>query len=371
MTRRTLLRLALAVTIAAVPAATARAESIEEMRAIAEATRAALDKIRPCLVTIETFGGTPVVKGVPLIKGKDGEAAPAPLVRPGASPGPGPGTGLVIDAGGWIVASAFQFKDEPTSIVVTIEDGTSRSAKLVGQDLSRGVALLSVDFGDRELPVPEFRASDSVRVGEWALSIGRALAGENPMVQIGIISAKDRISGRALQTDALTSPVNFGGPLIDLEGRVYGVIVPLSPHGLEAAVRSYDSGIGFAVPLDLLAGVMPRLRAGETLRPAFLGVSLDQASTGTGARILGVLADTPAARAGLQPDDVIIRLGVTEIDGAFSLQHAIARHVAGDRVTLRYRRGTDEHDVEVELAVPPPPRPPQGGRPAGDDDDDE
>ncbi len=105
------------------------------------------------------------------------------------------------------------------------------------------------------LPVPEAFPKDQIRVGHWALAVGRTLSPEitdPPSVSVGIISALDRVWGKALQTDAKVSPVNYGGPLVAMDGRVQGILVPASPQseGATAGVEWYDSGIGFAIPMD-------------------------------------------------------------------------------------------------------------------------
>src|SRR5690606_17319965 len=104
-----------------------------------------------------------------------------------------------------------------------------------------------------------------VRIGLWSLALGRALdpdIADTPSISIGIISAIGRIWGKAIQTDAKVSPTNYGGPLLSIDGRVFGVLVPASPQGdgETAGVEWYDSGIGFAVPLEDIFAVLPRLK---------------------------------------------------------------------------------------------------------------
>ena len=108
-------------------------------------------------------------------------------------------------------------------------------------------ALVKIDATD--LPVPEFVHPANVKIGQWACALGRTFATEEPTVHIGIVSAQRRVFGRALQIDAYTSPANYGGPVVDVHGRVLGMAVPLSPAGRNAGVEWYDSGIGFAVTI--------------------------------------------------------------------------------------------------------------------------
>src|SRR5439155_23501610 len=106
-----------------------------------------------------------------------------------------------------------------------------------------------------------------IHVGQWAIAVGRTYEGDRPNLSLGIVSAVGRIWGKAIQTDAKISPSNYGGPLVDISGRVTGVLVPLVPEGNNeiAGVEWYDSGIGFAVPLAHIMNVLPRLKEGHDL----------------------------------------------------------------------------------------------------------
>src|SRR5262249_50853475 len=127
--------------------------------------------------------------------------------------------------------------------------------------------------------VPAATPKDEIKVGHTSLAVGRTLNSaidEVPSVSEGIISAKDRIWGKALQTDAKVSPINYGGPLIDLTGRIQGILVPSSPRaeGETAGLEWYDSGIGFAIPLEDINRVLPRLKQGKDLKPGVIGVNM-------------------------------------------------------------------------------------------------
>src|SRR5204862_4223199 len=116
-------------------------------------------------------------------------------------------------------------------------------AKLLGRDETRRLCLLKVD-GVSDLAAPEFVPRSEVKVGQWAIAVGVGFGAKEPALSAGIISATSRISGKAVQTDANTSPANYGGPLIDLDGRVLGICVPLSADTKNAAAGAewYDSG---------------------------------------------------------------------------------------------------------------------------------
>ena len=171
---------------------------------------------------------------------------------------------------GYIVSSAFNFVQKPDSILVTLADGTRPPAKLVATDHSRMLVLLKVK-SETALPVPEAVPANEMRVGQWAIAVGRTFEADKPNVSVGIVSALDRVWGRAIQTDAKISPNNYGGPLVDISGRVLGVLVPLSPDATSevAGVEWYDSGIGFAVPLDHVLKVLPKWSTAKICTPAF------------------------------------------------------------------------------------------------------
>ena len=107
------------------------------------------------------------------------------------------------------------------------------------------------------------------------IAIGRSFDASQPNLSVGVVSALNRIWGKAVQTDAKISSANYGGALVDVRGRVLGVLVPLSPNAREeiAGADWYDSGIGFAVPLDHILSVLPRLKSGENLKSGLLGIS--------------------------------------------------------------------------------------------------
>ncbi len=129
------------------------------------------------------------------------------------------------------------------------------------------------------LPTPTPAPKAQLQIGQTALAVGRTLPDtieESPSVSVGIISALGRIWGKAIQTDAKVSPANYGGPLIDLLGRVDGVIVPASPYaeGQTAGFEMYDSGLGFAISLEDINAILPRLKSGTRPKRGILGVTI-------------------------------------------------------------------------------------------------
>src|SRR5690606_9400360 len=190
-----------------------------------------------------------------------------------------------------------------------------RSAKVIAKDHSRMLVLLKVNT-ESQLPTPAPVPAKEMRVGQWSIALGRTFAGDMPNVSVGIVSALDRIFGRALQTDAKISPNNYGGPLIDLRGRVYGVLVPMSPQASSelAGIEWYDGGIGFAVPLENILDQLPKLKAGEDLHRGLLGITMKPGDPYVQPAVISsARAKSPAREAGFQPGDKIIEVAGRKI----------------------------------------------------------
>jgi serine protease Do len=305
----------------------------ESLRAREErAMKAALARVAPSVVRIETVGGLERV-GQMLI-------------------GTGPTTGLVVSSDGFIISSAFNFVQKPASILVTLPDGARRAARLVATDHSRMLVLLKIEV-DAELTPPEAAPKDEMRVGQWALAVGRAFEAGEPNLSVGILSALDRIWGKAIQTDAKISPNNYGGPLVDIRGRVLGVLVPMSPQGAGdvAGVEWYDSGIGFAIPLEDVMRVLDKLKQGQDLRAGLLGVNLQGADIYSQPAIVAAARATgPAYKAGFRAGDKIVEAAGVPIRRPAELKHALGPYYAGETVRLVAERGDARLDREVELA---------------------
>jgi S1-C subfamily serine protease len=264
----------------------------------------------------------------------------------------GASTGLVVSADGWILAARFALSFDPTTILVTLPDGRTFTAERHGEDTSRGLVLLKIDATD--LVVPDFAAPESVRVGQWAFVLGRTFAPRGrPSVHTGIVSATRRLFGRAIQIDAWTSPANYGGAVIDTRGRVLGLAVPLSPSGRDAGADWYDSGIGFAVTLGDLGGVLERMRAGDVLHRAWFGVLLAPEYLGPGAVITDVSVDSPASSLSLLRGDRLVEFAGERVRNAFHAQILIGRHLAGDVIEVAWEREGARQEATVRLGAVP------------------
>ncbi len=301
------------------------------------AIKGAVREAAPSVVQINTLGGTDIV-----VAGPRGTQIRKAM---------GPTTGVILSADGYVISSAFNFINQPKTILVAVPGHPKPfPAKVVATDSSRMLTLLKIEATG--LPVPRTAPKKELTVGQWSIALGRTLdphADAVPSMSVGIISAVDRIWGKAIQTDAKVSPVNYGGPAIDIRGRVQGILVPASPQGADstAGIEWYDSGIGFAVPLEDVLAVLPRLKKGENLKRGLLGVRLKDADIYGAAPVVGMVTpDSAAAKAGIQPGDLI-----TEIDGKpvarmAQILHLIGPKYEGDTVSVKVKRG------DKEIALP-------------------
>lgn len=323
----------------------ATAQPTESERDILEleeqAFESAVLRAATAVVRIETFGGLEKVGNVTISEG--------------------PTTGVIVSADGYIVSSSFNFIQKPASILVTLPSGKRVSAEIANRDESRHLVLLKV-VSDEPLPVPTPVPRDEVQVGQWSLALGRTLSRDTPNLSVGVISATHRIWGKAVQTDAKISPHNYGGALVDVEGRVIGVLVPMSPQGNSemAGAEWYDSGIGFAVPLEDILTRLDRLKTGEPLKPGVLGVAFKGRDMYKDpAEVTLVRINSPAEAAGFQPGDFIIQCNGRPVQRQAQLRHALGPLYAGDEVSMRVKRGDEELDLTATLTdvIPPYVRP--------------
>jgi serine protease Do len=315
----------------------AHAQTNELMHIEQEVVRAAVANVAGSVVQIETLGGLEKVSGVLI--------------------GTGPTSGLIVSEDGYIISSAFNFIQQPSSILVTLPNGQRRPAAIVARDRSRMLVLLKVQ-ADEPLPVPTATPRSEIQVGQTVVALGKTLDATRVNLSVGILSANNRIWGRAVQTDANVSPSNYGGPLIDLYGRVIGVLVPLSPESEEevAGAEWYDSGIGFAVPLEDVNRQLERLKSGRDLRPGKLGIvfaNADRLDPET--KIAVVKLNSPAAQAGLQPGDRILMINGQNVATHWQVRHQLGPLYAGDPVELTVARNDASLEVQTTLTDTIPP----------------
>jgi S1-C subfamily serine protease len=326
--------------------------------------RRAVAQVAASVVTIETVGGIspqgPSNAGRATTRPEPGRGAPRPGREPRRAPPPnagaafqvaeGPTTGLVFSADGLILTSSFNFARDPAVITVKLADGTRRSAKLLARDEIRRLAILKIDAAG--LSVPTWADEKQVRVGQWTVALGRGFGGAGVSVSVGMISGLERMAGNAIQTDAKLSPANYGGPLIDLEGRVIGLIVPMSyTPGDLAGAELYDSGIGFAVPAWQAEPAGMALAKGTSIRRGLLGIRVDMSGQ-KALRLVSVADPSLAKTAGLTAGDELVAIDDRPLNGWADLQHRLAFRAEGEAVALTIRRAGQSIQTDAVLAPP-------------------
>ncbi|HTS94964.1 MAG TPA: Do family serine endopeptidase [Stellaceae bacterium] len=277
--------------------------------------------------------------------------------RRGAAPEHALGSGFIIDPAGYIVTNNHVVEGAK-NVTVTLDDGSSYSATVVGRDAKTDLAVLKVD-AKKPLPYVAFGDSDKSRVGDWVVAIGNPF-GLGGTVTAGIVSGHDRDINNGpyddfLQIDAPINPGNSGGPLFNQSGQVIGIDTAIySPNGGSV-------GIGFAIPSNIATKVVGQLREHGRVERGWLGIQMQpmspQLATAVGlSKSEGVIVDqveanSPAARAELHQGDVITAFDGNAIKGTRDLALAVAGAPTGKTATLTVWRNGSEKSISVVIAA--------------------
>ena len=283
----------------------------------------------------------------------------------------GGGSGFIVSEDGYIMTNSHVVDDEAADYTVFMSDGIDYSAEVIAKDSMNDIAVLKIDA--TELPYLEFGDSDALELGQSVIAIGNPLLEFNNSVSLGIVSGLSRsiLAGDGygkseqlegiIQTDAAINPGNSGGPLLNLEGEVIGVNV---------AVASAEN-IGFSLPGNLVERTFESVQEhGRIVRP-YLGVrylpvtmelkELNGLSVGYGALILrgetmeelAVVPGSPADKAGLEENDIILEIDGEMLEDGSELARIISKHEIGDTLTLKVLHEGEEIEVEVVLEESP------------------
>lgn len=271
----------------------------------------------------------------------------------------GEGSGVIIDNEGYILTNNHVI-DEATEVAVKLSDGrTIRDVTIVGKDPESDIALLKIATGG--LMAAEWGDSDALKVGDPVLAVGSPF-GLEQTVTAGILSAKGR-SGVVqdvsyedfLQTDAAVNPGNSGGPLVDLRGQVVGINTAI-------VGRAYQ-GISFSIPATMARRVYEELRSSGSVARGWLGVAVQPLTaelaeqfgleSTDGALVADLVAGAPAERSGIQPGDVILRVGEVDVVEPRDLIFAVADLEPGTRIPIELLRGGERRTIEVAIGQRP------------------
>lgn len=290
-----------------------------------------------------------------------------PFGGPSQSTTTATGTGFVIDNQGHILTAAHVV-DGASSVSVAFQDGKTKQAKVLGTDKSTDVAVLSIDTSGVTLHPLTLGSSSALAVGDPIAAIGDPY-GYDRSLSTGVVSALDRSIqapdgfsiSHAIQTDAALNPGNSGGPLLDANGDVIGIADQIATGQSAGGSSSGNSGVGFLVPIDVAKQVISTLEQGGQPQHAYLGVSSAPASgTQGGALVRSVQSGSPAAAAGLQVGDVIVKINGNQVSSVNDVINDVSADKPGDKMTITVIRGGKQQTVTASLANQPSQAPTSG-----------
>jgi serine protease Do len=365
---RVLLPVLLALGFVAAPVrAQAPAQSLPDFADLVERAAPAVVNIRTTtrLSAVHGRGGAPQIPGLdendPFYEFfRRFFPQPQPGQPPQQRPGPrgdrqvprGLGSGFIISADGYVMTN-HHVVEGSEQITVTLADKREYSAKLIGSDQRTDVALLKIDATG--LPSIKIGDPNRLRVGEWVIAIGSPFGLEST-VTAGIVSAKARETGEFLpfiQTDVAVNPGNSGGPLINMRGEVVGI------NSQIFTTSGAFAGISFAIPIDEAMRVQDQLRASGRVIRGRIGVTIGAVSREVseaiglgkpqGALVTAVDPDGPAAKAGIEAGDVVLRFDGRAIESQSDLPRIVGATKPGSKVTMNVWRKGAPRDVQVTV----------------------
>lgn len=277
----------------------------------------------------------------------------------------GLGSGFIIDKNGLILTNAHVV-DQADKVTVRLKDNRSFEGKVQGVDEVTDLALVKINAGG-DLPVASLGSSNNVQVGDWAIAVGNPLGLDNT-VTLGIISTLRRTSRDVgignkrlefIQTDAAINPGNSGGPLLNAQGEVIGI---------NTAIRGDATGIGFAIPIDKAKIIAAQLQRGEKVAHPYLGVGMEdltpelakrvntnpnspiQVPEIDGILVARVVPDSPAAKVGIRPGDVIVQVDDQPITKGEQLLEIVEGSRIGQTLQLKVLRGNQTQQLSIRTA---------------------
>lgn len=269
----------------------------------------------------------------------------------------GQASGFIISEDGYILTNNHVVEDVDEITVIMGDGQKYENVKLIGTDDKADVALIKIEDADN-LPYLELGNSDNLEIGEWVIAIGNPF-GLTETLTVGVVSALGRkVGGEGvyqdfIQTDAAINPGNSGGPLLNLEGKVVGI-----NSAIITGDRGY-MGIGLAVPINMAKAIKDQLIATGKVERGYVGIGMQpidpemadffKLENNKGALITSVTEDSPAEKAGLKKDDVIIRIGSKKVDDTQDAFNIIGFTAPGTEVEFTIIRDGKEKKVNVKV----------------------
>ena len=279
------------------------------------------------------------------------------------SSGVSTGSGFVLTADGYVVTN-HHVVEGGTKLSVVMADNQEYEAKLIGSDNANDVALLKIEA--ENLPFVELGDSDAVTVGDQVVAIGNPLGELTSTLTVGYVSAKERdvnTSGFAInmiQTDAAINSGNSGGPLFNMAGQVIGITT--AKYSGSSSSGATIEGIGFAIPINDVAGLLEDLATKGYVSGPYLGISVSDMDAAAaeylgipaeGAYVNEVVAGSCAEKAGMKAKDIIRAVGEYSVTNVNSLSRALRNFAPGDTVEITVYRGGMEKKLTVVLDEKP------------------
>ena len=272
------------------------------------------------------------------------------------------GSGFIISDDGYVVTN-HHVVEGATDVTVTLSTGDEYTAKVIGSDSLNDVALLKVEATG--LPAVKLGSSDKLAIGDMVCAIGNPLGSLTATLTVGYVSGKDRqvttdnSTINMIQTDAAINSGNSGGPLFNMYGEVVG-ITSAKYSGTTSSGASIE-GISFAIPIDDVMSIIDDLQEYGYVTGAYLGVTVTDTDAAaaklygmpTGAYVNSVEDGGAADRAGVQPKDIIIGLGDTDISNRTELTRVLRRFKAGDTTTITVIRSGERMTMDITLNEKP------------------
>ncbi len=270
------------------------------------------------------------------------------------------GSGFVVSEDGYIVTNNHVVSNAD-EIFVKFSDGREYKTKLIGTSPEVDIAVLKIEANEKFKPL-EFSDSDKIEIGQWSIAFGNPM-GLNDSMTVGVISAAGRSSlgieeiENFIQTDAAINQGNSGGPLIDINGKVIGVNTAI------LSTSGGSVGLGFAIPSNLASVVKDSIIATGKFEKPYIGVYLNNLDSEkikalnikstNGVLIAKVVADGPAARAGIQANDVIVAVNGKAVNSAGAFIGELAAKKVGETVELSVIRNSQTVKIRVALEETP------------------